>query len=61
MNIDNEYSGISKIANIIPNSKVLGIYVQIPKVFIVSKNSLDYIETGYLENIRVFYQEKGRI
>ena len=49
MNIDNEYSGISKITNIIPNSKVLGIYVQIPKVFIVSKNSLDYIETGYFK------------
>jgi len=25
--------------------------------FIVSKNPLDYIETGYLENIRVFYRE----
>ena len=29
--------------------------------FIVSKNSLDYIETGYLENIRFFIERKGRI
>lgn len=32
INIDNEYSGITKIANRIPKSKVLCIYIQIPKL-----------------------------
>ena len=37
VNTDNEYSGITKIANRIPRSKVLCIYIQIPKLLYCSK------------------------